>query len=144
MLDAGQWEKNYFEGKTVLDKYYKEAGEFCADIVVIRIGENIPRDKNEEISCKPYYDEMIKYFSENENAKVIVTDNFWSIPALDEIFLEVIKENNYNYVRIGDLEQDESTMAIGLFEHKGVSIHPGDYGMKCIAERLIEAIDKLI
>jgi len=38
---------------------------------------DINRDKNEEINCKPYLAQIVKYFSNNPKAKVIVTDNFW-------------------------------------------------------------------
>ena len=105
-----------------------------------KIGENINRDKNKEINCKPYYDEMIKFFTKNPDAKVIVTDNFWKIEVLDTMIKEVIAENGYIYCHIGDLEDNEENMAIGLFEHKGVSLHPGDYGMKRIAERILEKL----
>ena len=34
-------------------------------------------------------------------------------------------------------------MAIGLFEHNGVAHHPGDLGMKEIAERVYSAMQNL-
>ena len=95
VAQCSKWESDYTNGKEVLNRYYKKARDFKADIVIVRLGENINREKNAQISCKPYYDEMIKYFKSNDNAKVIITDNFWNIPVLDEIFKEVIAENGY-------------------------------------------------
>ena len=140
IAQCGLWEMNYFNGDDILEQWYSEARDFNADIVIIRIGENINRDKNKEINCKPYYDKMIKFFAKNPDAKVIVTDNFWKIEVLDNIIREVVGENGYTFCHIGDLEDDDKTLAIGLFEHKGVSLHPGDYGMKCIAQRILEKL----
>ena len=140
VAQLAEWETRYFEGDTVLNEYYSKAKEFNADIIIVRLGENINREKNKEINCKPYYSDMIKFFRTKDTAKVIVTDNFWKIDVLDKIFREVSKENGYIFCQINDLEQDEKTMAKGLFEHHGVSIHPSDYGMKCIAERILDKI----
>ena len=53
----------------------------------------------------------------------------------------LLMENGYTFCKISDLEQDEKTMAIGQFDHRGVSVHPSDYGMKCIADSILEKID---
>lgn len=140
IAQAALWEVNYFDGDKVLNEYYTAARDFDADIVIIRIGENINRDKNKEIPCKPYFADMIKFFAKNPSAQVIVTDNFWKVEALDKAFSEVIAENGYTYCHIGDLEDDEKTMAFGQFEHHGVCLHPSDYGMKCIADRIIKEV----
>jgi hypothetical protein len=34
--------------------------------------------------------------------------------------------------------------AIGLFEHEGVANHPGDIGMKNIAERILKELKNLL
>ena len=40
--------------------------------------------------------------------------------------------------------QGEENLAKGLFEHKGVQIHPGDKGMKMLADRYIEELKKIL
>lgn len=140
VAQLAEWERRYFEGEKVLNEFYTKARDFTADIIIVRIGENINREKNKKINCKPYYDAMIKFFAVKENAEIIVTDNFWNIEVLNKIFKEVSDENGYTFCSISDLEQDERTMAKGLFEHEGVAVHPGDYGMECIAKRILKKI----
>ncbi len=89
-----------------------------------------------EISCKPYFDQMIRFMVTDEAKQVIVSDSFWRKDSIEQIILEIIEERGYTYCKLSGLELDEKTMAIGLFEHKGVAAHPGDYGMECIAERI--------
>ena len=70
----------------------------------------------------------------------MLTNLFWNRAVLDKIIKEVAEDNNYIFCDISDLEKDEKTMAIGLFEHKGIAVHPGDYGMQCIADRILNSI----
>ena len=43
-------------------------------------------------------------------------------------------------VELGDLGEDSTMRADGLFEHKGVAMHPGDRGMAAIAKRIFSVI----
>lgn len=140
VAQLAEWERRYSEGENVLKEYYTKARDFTADIIIVRIGENINREENKKNSCKPYFDAMIKFFTVKDNVKIIVTDNFWNIESLNKIFKEVSDENGYSFCHISDLEQDKRTMAKGLFEHEGVAAHPGDYGMECIAKRILERL----
>lgn len=137
IAQASVWERDYPNGRHVLETYYQSAQNFQADWVVIRLGENIPNELLEAVDCKPYFEEMIRFFASNPKAKVIVTDSFWPRESLDKVLAEMSEEHGYCFCQLHDLSQDESTMAIGLFEHQGVALHPGDYGMSCIAERIL-------
>lgn len=143
IAQGAAWERDYPRGKEILGKYYETARDFNADVVIIRIGENILNSMLQEVDCKPYFEEMIHFFASNSSAKVIVTDNFWRKELLDNIIKEIAEENGYIFCKLHDLQDDERTMAIGQFEHKGVSIHPGDYGMECIAKRILKTLGVL-
>lgn len=138
IVHGAEWERGYQNTDTLLDEYYKSARDFCADIVIIRIGENISSEAHGKESCKGALDKAVAYFSHSAE-RVIVTDLFWN-SSKNSVFREVAEERGYTFVRLTDLEQDEKTMAKGLFWHEGVAAHPGDFGMKCIAERIIDAL----
>ena len=139
IAQLANWERAYWDTDNILPKEYQTAIDFAADIVVVRIGENMPEIEDEKV-CKENFEKMIKYFCKNPNAKVVLTNLFWNKAVLNKIIKEVADENNYIFCDISDLEKDEKTMAIGLFEHKGIAVHPGDYGMKCIADRILDSI----
>jgi len=144
------WERDYWHTDEIMEQYYKPARDFGADIIVIRLGENIRDDDYRRINVKEYFERLIAFLKGGTDATVIVTDNFWKrkpIPetgrTINDEFFDVAVENGYVFVKIGDLSDDERTMAIGLFEHHGVSIHPCDYGMEMIAKRIFEAIPEM-
>lgn len=140
VAQAAEWEVHYEEGEKPLLEYYIPARDYRADIVIIRIGENVNREKDKLNPCRGSFEKMVEFFASNPDARVIVTDNFWDIPQLNVQFEAVAKEHGWTFVKIGDLEKDERTMAKGLFWHEGVAAHPSDYGMLKIAERLVEHI----
>lgn len=139
IAQVSYWECHYEDGPEILDTYYKGAQAFEADIVIVRIGENIYPKMHAENSCIPYYEEMIRFFAGSAK-QVIVTNNFWPRKDLDEAFEEVALRNGYTFCKLNDLSADKKTMALGEFEHEGVCLHPSDYGMKKIAERIVEKV----
>ena len=139
IAQGSKWERGYTRSSEVLEEIYSKAREFKADIVIVRIGENITPEEHLKVDCKPAVDEAIRFLVSNENAKVIVTDMFW-YAIYNDVFREVSEERGYTFCHITDLENDERTMAKGLFEHTGVAAHPGDFGMQCIADRILAKI----
>ena len=139
IAQGAAWEWGYVNTEKVFEEYYSRVREFDADIVIIRIGENITAAKHLELNCKPYFSKAVDLLVGNNAKKVIITDMFW-YAIYNECFREVCEEKGYTFCHLTDLEENESTMAKGLFKHEGVAGHPGDYGMQCIADRILEKI----
>ena len=92
---------------------------------------------------KKELDALIKYLDGKGGAKIIVTTGFWKHPG-DKQIRALTDEAGYDLVELGDLGEDDKMKAIGLFEHSGVANHPGDEGMKAIAERISAVLEKYI
>lgn len=140
IVQLAQWELQFYEERTEWKDSYELAHMFQADVVVIRMGENIPTSVLHSKDTKTHIENMIAFFS-NKSKAVVVTDSFWKRPKLDNLLKEICEEKGYIYCKISDLEADKKTMALGLFSHEGVSIHPSDYGMQQIAKRIVAALD---
>lgn len=138
IAQGAMWEWEYLRTEEVMNEYYSAVKEFDADIVIIRIGENITAKKHLENDCEPHFAKAVDFLAGNAE-KVIITDMFW-YSVYNDVFKRVCEEKGHTFCHLTDLEEDESTMALGLFEHQGVAGHPGDYGMQCIAERILAKI----
>lgn len=139
-VNASNWERQFWDEATLAE--LQPARDFEADVVVIRIGENMwgVREELEKRDALPYFKDMVKFFVKKPSAKVIVTDLFWANELLDGIIRATCRDCGYTLVQIGDLGTQDENMAIGQFEHHGVSVHPCDLGMQRIAERIVAKI----
>lgn len=135
VVNVGEWEKNYFQDG-VLEKF-KGAREFEADIVISRLGENVRRDRFDEYPLTGYMRTFMEYFTGSAK-KVVVTDTFWEHGYICDVLRTLAQEKGHEFVTICDLGEQDENKALGLFEHAGVAGHPGDLGMKRIAERILE------
>ena len=135
ICQVAQWERSYKKG-TDTYKYFETAREFNADIIIGRFIENCAAADFDSECFKKEYDEFIKYLNA-ANGRVILTTGFWKHPG-DDMIKKLADENGYPLAELGDLGELDEMKAIGLFEHDGVAAHPGDKGMKAIAERIWE------
>ena len=128
---SAHWERNFTKPEC-LESYVQDR-DFGADLLIFRLGENVPKD-----TVDGFYDaarEFVGYLC--PQGKVIFTTCFWAHPVRDAAMHRLAKEMGAPCVEITCT--DDSMMALGLFEHHGVSIHPGDSGMEMIAQRLCKA-----
>ena len=135
VCQGSKWEVAYRNGTDVFPQY-EMARDFNADIIVIRLVENTKVTPEDRELFLDQYGKMVDFLNKSGNAKLVITDGFWYHPA-DSFIEEFAATRNLPLVKLGDLGEQEIMRATGLFEHSGVAAHPGDLGMKNIADRIL-------
>jgi len=141
IVQAADWERGYKE--IDITDIFSEAQRFNPDVIITRLSENIDADYMEADSFSDAMDKLHKYLSgENKNTKLIVTSNVFANEYKDSLLKAYSQSFGAGYVYIDDYRKDKENMALE-FQHEGVRLHPGDKGMQFIAERIIDALDKI-
>ena len=140
ICQVSEWEQSYKNGSAVLSKY-KTARDFDADLIVLRFIENVPKSEYDPAAFLRELDALVNYLNASGKAKIIITTGFWKHPG-DSDVRSYAENKGIPCVELGDLGEMDEMKAIGLFAHSGVANHPGDKGMRAIAERIMEALKK--
>ncbi len=135
------WEIQYETGSDVFYRY-ETARDFAADIIVFRLSENCSIKDFRADAFYREYGKLVDYLNVTGNATILLTTSFWKCPA-DAVVQEIGQERGYPTLYLGDLGEDDTMKAIGLFEHRGVAHHPGDKGMFKIAHRILTALQDM-
>lgn len=138
ICQVASWEGNYKDGSEMLS-LYDEARRFCADIIILRFIENIKAREYDTDIFLSQLDALVAHLDGTRKARLVITTGFWRHPG-DKDIIAYAKEKDIPFVELGDLGEDDRMKAIGLFEHGGVANHPGDEGMRAIAERITEVM----
>jgi hypothetical protein len=120
---------------------FKEIRDFNADIIIMRISENVNDEEAVKKDFGKYYDELIKYFNASGKAMIVCANGFWNNKNTNEQIKKVAEQNNYIFVDITMLSSNEANMAKKEYAHEGVGLHPSDEGMKNIADIIFDSID---
>ena len=133
---TAEWERNFLKDDILSN--YDEDREFDADVLIFRLGENVLSED------KPYFKEPLNQFVNHicPNGKVIFTTCFWRNDEVDNAITAVAQERGDALVDCC-FSKDEKNMALGQFEHYGVSIHPSDAGMEEIAKAIYNEVKKI-
>ncbi len=142
ICQVASWESHHEEGESHFTKY-EAAREFCADIIILRFIENCPKDSFDKENFLKEARKLVSFLDKDKKAAFVVTTGFWRHPG-DGALKEFAQELSAPLVELGDLGEDPKMKALGLFEHRGVSVHPGDLGMAAIAERIFEKMKSLL
>lgn len=126
-----------------LMKEYEIIKNYAPDIVVLRFGENIKSGKYDLTKLNQSYDYFVKNYLVSSKAYLIFTTCFWENGFVDEMIRKCCGIFGGELIELGDLGEDDSMKAIGKFEHSGVQNHPGDLGMKNIADRIYGVMKKI-
>jgi hypothetical protein len=133
---ASLWERNHAE-ENHLDDYLKEH-EFAADVILFRIGENVLKTADMEVFAARLR-EFLTYINPKK-APIVFTSTVWDSQPRNAVIRELAEEWGMPFIDLTEIGRRDDLMAIGLFEHKGVAMHPGDAGMRYIADAVYPEI----
>ena len=139
IANLSEWEVD-FSNKNVLSLYSK-IKNFNADLVVIRLGENVVLNGFSEENFKNSLNNLLNYIK-CKGTKVIITGLFWECEPIEKSLKEFSYENGYPFIVLDDLGRHDENKAIGEYNHSGICLHPNDTGMGKIAERILSCIEK--
>ncbi|ANH79752.1 hypothetical protein A8C56_01090 [Niabella ginsenosidivorans] len=111
-----------------------------ADIIIMKIGENVKDAAAADSNFIKYYDGLLNFLDERKKAKRVLVDGFWKNRNVNRLIRNYAQENHLPLVSITALSADPGNEATGMYENRGVAAHPSDKGMQLIAEKIWEAI----
>ncbi|HEV7403614.1 MAG TPA: SGNH/GDSL hydrolase family protein [Chthoniobacteraceae bacterium] len=123
----------------------KDLIAFEPDTVIVAIGENVPALKTEEAKAK-FKESTVRLLTllKGEGTTLYLRSCFWADATKDSLLKEACNTARGVFVDISALDKDKANFARAEREiaHAGVARHPGDQGMKAIADALIVAMEK--
>jgi hypothetical protein len=143
VVNVAEFERD-FEKFDVATKLKDEVA-FAADIVIVSIGENVPALKTDEAKTK-FKESTVRLLTllKGKGSTLYVRSCFWADATKDALLKEACAIAGGVFVDIGTLGKDEGNYARSEREiaHAGVAHHPGDKGMRAIADALVAAMPR--
>lgn len=140
--NIADFERNY--ATYDVDLNMQDAFAFDPDLVILAIGENVPALETEEAKAqfKAGVMSILRCVLAKRRPMLVVRSCFWANAAKDEVLGQACSEAGGIFVNAGPLGQDAANRAHSerSFTHAGVAGHPGDKGMKALADAIVQAI----
>lgn len=123
-----------------------ETGKLVAmkpDYLVIALGENVPELKGDadRDDYRAAFRRLISPFLADASARprTVVRGVFWPNATKDAEMKRVADELGVAFARV-DFRSEETIAGTNRFSHVGVANHPGDVGMRRIADEILKAL----
>lgn len=117
---------------------------FKPDLVIVAIGENVPALTTEQAKdgFQSQTAKLLKRLKGDGGPVIVVRSCFWPDAAKDAALRQACAEVGGIFVDIGALGREEANFARSErdFTHAGVAGHPGDRGMRAIADAILVAL----
>lgn len=124
---------------------YKAVLEFNADLIIVAIGENVPELATNDARAKyaTAFANLLAELKRYGNPVIFVRSSFWANGIKDDIMRKASADAGATFIDISKLGRDKSNVASSerKIEHAGVAAHPGDQGMRAIANEISKAIN---
>lgn len=141
-VNVADFERQYAEYP--VEKNLLEYIDFAPDLLILAIGENVPALHSEQSETQFYNSvvSLLKAFQKKGNPTIVVRSCFWPCPKKDAALKRAASAVGAIFVDISGLAKDEANYARSerRFSHAGVAAHPGDRGMKAIADAIVDAV----
>jgi uncharacterized protein len=140
--NIADFERNYTTYD--VDAEMKDLFAFDPDLVVLAIGENVPAlaSENAKAPFKAAVMNILRCALAKRHPLVIVRSCFWADASKDDVLRQACREANAIFVDAGPLGREVANAARSerSFAHDGVASHPGDRGMKALADAIVQAV----
>lgn len=118
---------------------------FRPDVVILAIGENVPPLKTDE-ARNTFYKEMttlLTVLRRDSHPAVFVRSCFWEDKVKDDVLRRVCEEAGGTFISLAGVDKNEANFAHSerAFSNVDVGKHPGDPGMKAIADAIWSAVE---
>lgn len=127
-----------------VDQQMKEFFAFDPDLVILAIGENVPALGSEDAKAqfKVGVMSILRCALAKRHPLVVVRSSFWPDAVKDQILSQACQEADAIWVDAGPIGREASNVARSerSFSHDGVASHPGDKGMKAIADAIVQGV----
>ena len=143
-IQAADWERAFWKEPCDYPLQLKALDNFKADIIIFRLSENCSKQDCEEHDFEKGFMTLCEHFSRGGECRILITESFWYSPWTVDGINIAAKRFCGQAIRLSDLGEMDEMKAIGLFEHRGVAMHPGDRGMRAIADRILERLFEII
>jgi uncharacterized protein len=142
--NIADFERNY--ATFDVDGELKDLFAFDPDLVVLAIGENVPALDSDDSKAKfkAGVRGLLRCALAKRHPLLVVRSSFWPDAAKDQLLAQACEEANARFVDAGPIGRDPANAARSerSFAHDGVAGHPGDRGMKALADAIVQEVLK--
>jgi hypothetical protein len=140
--NMADFERNYATYDA--DLQMKDLFAFDPDLVVLAVGENVPALGSEDAKAqfKTGVMNILRCALAKRHPLLVVRSCFWADAAKDQVLSQACQEAGGIFVNAGPLGRDAANAARSerSFTHDGVAGHPGDKGMKALADAIVQSV----
>lgn len=128
-----------------LEKQLRDAIDFQADLIILAIGENVKglSSPEEETAFAKQVLRLLKLMKGDRSPTLVIRSSFWPNVPKDRALRQVCDQLQGRFVDlkgIGASPENRASLE-REYKHQGVAAHPGDRGMRAIAEAILQALE---
>lgn len=118
---------------------YEHLKAFQADLLVIRLGENIPLENLAGWNFSQSLQNFAGYLC-TDQTRVVLTSTFWPNPAVNAQLHHAASQMDWQVVELSQLGTETKYMALGEYVNESVARHPNNLGMQAISRLIARKI----